>query len=181
MTLNIQIGKTYITHCFEPDEPKDNDIVTIVDIVRSDSIEYLRGFRYVTHNGDLYTEYGTSKNDGLANLSDYYHYTILREASVEDLRTTTEEFARMNLEDCEKSDKFIRSDDPNFFMALNGIYVDYCGMMVFIDKVYHFNDTDLWGSDGGIRFISSRGGYTPKGRDSDERLSMQDIAYQKVG
>lgn len=179
--MKLEINKTYITLCFEPDEPKDNDIVTIVDIVRPDSVEYIRGFRYVANNGDLYTEDGWSKNTQFPAPSESYNYDIVREATSEDLRTATEEFARMNLEDCEKSDKFIRSDDPKFFMALNHIYVDYCGMMVFIDKVYHFNDTDLWGPDGGLRFISSRGSYTSKGKDDDRRLSMQDIAYQKVG
>jgi len=178
--MKLEINKTYVTRCFEPDEPKDNDIVTIVDIVRPDSIEYIRGFRYVANNGDLYTEDGSSENTILSDQSDFYDYTILREATSEDLRTATGEFARMNLEDCEKSDKFIRSDDPNFFMALNHVYVDYCGMVVFIDKVYHFNDTDLWGPDGGLRFISNRGSYTSKGKDDDRRLSMQDIAYQKV-
>lgn len=175
MILKLELNKTYITDAFSPSEPDDGDIVTIVDIVDPNTVEYLRGYRYVAHNGMLYDDRGFSIDQDVSK------YEILREATVEDLRTATEEYARMNLEDCEKSDKFIRYDDSRFFVGLGQIYVDRRGMFKFINKAYRFNDTDLWGPDGGSRFISDKEGYEPDGKENSGRLSMYDIVYQKIG
>lgn len=191
MTFNIQIGKTYITNIFDPEEPNDNDIVTIVGRVYPETIEYQLGFRFVAHNGELYTRDGKCKDihavfegNGLSYINETKPtspFNIVRTALSQDLKIATEEYARMSLEDCEKSDKFIKNDDPKFFMGLGQTYVDRRGMLKFVNKVYRFNDTQLWGPDGGARFISNDEGYEPNGKENSGRLSMYDIIYQKIG
>lgn len=189
--LIIEVGKTYVTYAFDPEEPNDGTIVRIVGIVDPSTVEYELGFRFVGHNGKLYTEYGYCKELDVSfdegriysvnNTKVSSPFNIDREAYPEDLKIVTEEFARIDLEDCEKSDKFIRSDDPRFFMGLGQIYVDRRGIFKFVNKVYRFNDTQLWGPDGGTRFISNADGYEPDGRENSSRMSMYDIIFQKIG
>jgi hypothetical protein len=179
----LELGETYVTHVFDPEEPNDGDIVKIVGVVDPSTIEYLRGFRYVGHNGIFYNELGYADylTDSLDPVDPCNVFNIKRLAIPDDLKIAHEEYAWIDLQDCENNDKFITIDHPSFHMRLGGVYVDRRGMLKFINKAYRFNDTDLWGPDGGIRFISDKEGYTPSGLESEGRKSMYDIVYQKIG
>lgn len=175
----LELNETYVTHVFDPEEPNDGDIVRIVSVVDPLTIEHTRGFRFVGHNGVLYTEEGFAKY--LGSVDELNVYNIQRLAAADDLKIAHEEYAWIDLKDCKDNDKFIPTDHPSFHMKLGGTYVDRRGMFKFVNKTYHFNDTNLWGPDGGVRFMSGEDGYTAEGLESEGRKSMYDIIYQKVG
>ena len=101
----LKLGETYITHIFDPEEPNDGDIVKIVGVVDRFTIEHIRGFRFVGHNGVLYTEEGFAKY--LGSVDELNVYNIQRLAVADDLKIAHEEYARIDLKDCKDNDKFI--------------------------------------------------------------------------
>lgn len=190
--ITLEIGKSYITGLWDPEDPTDGAIVKIIKDVSPETVEYGRGFRFVSDSGKLFTSDGrvneitniiTDDDGDIVEVEEGGSSTssnIISEASVEHLNNGYEEYAVAYSEDEDES--LVPSDDPKFHMKLGGLYIDRIGRYRFIDRIHRFTNEE-WddGSGSYNRFMSGKEGYESDGRErGDGKLSMYDIVYQKT-